>query len=210
MSWYPDMGTATLAESGDYVRAVGWLSAVHPFTQGEVGTEFLQKLKQFAKLSHASAEALHWPTSFGSHNCELCRHCMANGDIGVPMGELLFVAPKMITHYVEVHQYRPPDEFVSAVMQSPLPGTDAYRTAVQPILRLKSDYLARNYPAEYQQLLEWAGNWAVEHGGTDEAFDQARSKYFGDTPPDICQRIRRVVDRRHEEGKRLKKRWWPF
>jgi hypothetical protein len=50
----------------------------------------------------------------------------------VPSGGRIFFAPEMIAHYVERHGYAPPDEFVSAVMACPLPGTEAYATVVGP------------------------------------------------------------------------------
>ena len=40
----------------------------------------------------------------------------------------------MIVHYVESHQYQPPEEFVVAVLASPLPNTAEYRDAIQPLL----------------------------------------------------------------------------
>jgi hypothetical protein len=48
------------------------------------------------------------------------------GNFGVPSGDLLFVAPEMVVHYIEQHGYRPPAEFVAAVFRSPLPDTEDY------------------------------------------------------------------------------------
>jgi hypothetical protein len=39
----------------------------------------------------------------------------------------------MVLHYVEQHKYLPPDEFISALMESPLPGTDEYSVAVETL-----------------------------------------------------------------------------
>jgi hypothetical protein len=43
------------------------------------------------------------------------------------MGAVLYVAPAMIGHYVEHHEYAPPAEFIAAVATSPLPGTSEYQ-----------------------------------------------------------------------------------
>ncbi len=47
----------------------------------------------------------------------------------MPSGDLLFVAPAMISHYVQRHEYAPRAEFVEAVMSCPLPNTAKYRAA---------------------------------------------------------------------------------
>jgi hypothetical protein len=49
----------------------------------------------------------------------------------VPNGDVLFVAPEMIVHYVEQHQYAPPKEFVAAVLRSPLPDEQEYWATVK-------------------------------------------------------------------------------
>ncbi len=66
----------------------------------------------------------------GPHQCELCHSFMASGNIGVPTGDLLYVAPEMLAHYITAHRYAPPAEFVAALMASPLPGTPEYHDAV--------------------------------------------------------------------------------
>ena len=33
----------------------------------------------------------------------------------VPTSEVLFVAPSLVVHYIDAHQYRPPDSFLDAV-----------------------------------------------------------------------------------------------
>jgi hypothetical protein len=136
MSYFPDMGTNTMIGTGDHIRAVGWLSAEHALTQGEVPAEFLARLKEFAARWDASTTALGWPVAMEMHCCELCDDFMAAGNFGVPGGGLLFVAPEMLPHYVEAHRYRPPDEFIAAVIQSPLPGSDEYWAAAEQFRRL--------------------------------------------------------------------------
>ena len=38
----------------------------------------------------------------------------------------------MVVHYIEQHEYRPPDEFVEAVLRSSLPDTDEYQLITEP------------------------------------------------------------------------------
>src|SRR6187397_964220 len=105
MTWFPDMGTVTMIDAGDHVRAIGWLSAEHPYTKGEVPAEFRARVRQFAELWGHSTKALGWGAFLGLHRCELCDQFMASGNFGVPKGGLLFAAPEMLPHYVEAHGY---------------------------------------------------------------------------------------------------------
>lgn len=135
MSYFPDMGRRTLVAWGDHVRAIGWLHSDHPYTKGEVSAEFLARLKEFAARSGTSAEALYFAMYCGFHTCEFCGRARGIGNFGVPSGDLLFVAPEMIVHYAEHHGYRPLDEFVHAVMRSPLPDEEEYQLISQPFWR---------------------------------------------------------------------------
>lgn len=132
MSFFPDMGQKSYSASGKHVRAIGWLHPDHDFTRGEVSGEFLTRLREFAAQSGASSEALWFGASGGLHSCEFCGRAHTCGNFGVPSGDLLFVAPEMIVHYVEAHSYRPPDEFIAAVMRSPLPKTEEYQIITEP------------------------------------------------------------------------------
>ena len=136
MTWYPDLGQSTMVADGEHVRAIGWLSPRHAFTKGEVPAEFLSRLQDFAKDCFESTEALGWGIFLGVHCCDFCGQSMAGGNFGVPQGEVLFVCPEMLPHYIEAHGYRPPDEFIAAVLASPLPATAEYGTLVEPFRRL--------------------------------------------------------------------------
>ena len=52
-------------------------------------------------------------------------------DVFVPGDGFLYVAPTLIVHYVEGHQYAPPDEFVRAVIACPSMRSPEYMTAVE-------------------------------------------------------------------------------
>ena len=132
MSWFPDMGTDTDVDFGDHIRAVGWLSVEQPYTKGEVPPGFVARLQEFAEAWYHCSEALNWPIFMGGHECELCDRFYSSGNFAIPAGDLLFVAPEMLPHYVEAHGYRPPDEFIAAVMNSPLPNSKEYAAAIAP------------------------------------------------------------------------------
>jgi hypothetical protein len=110
------------------VLNVGWLSIEHPFQKGEVSVDFLRTLQRLV----TSPVNLYR----GSHLCEFCppppkelsaggavwvlkppAGTTGNGEIRVPgLNGLVYVAPVLVAHYVEAHQYVPPAEFVDAVM----------------------------------------------------------------------------------------------
>jgi hypothetical protein len=180
MAWYPDLGMVTQADCGDHVRAVGWLSAAQPFPLGDVPTECLDRLLVFANQWHASVKALGWGVAMGWHDCEFCSGSAATGNFGVPRRDLLYVAPEMLPHYVEVHHYRPPDQFLVALMESPLPGSAEYRSVVEPFRRLHEQYLKRRDEERFQ----CAVRWARDQGGGEESVRQALLRFFGDPSPD--------------------------
>lgn len=99
---------------------VGWLDGAHPFESGATPEAFVERL---AHLSVHSREA----KTRGIHICELCdparaepcylvvggeRHLLGTAEIHIGG----FAAPSLLLHYVVDHRYRPPVEFVEAVM----------------------------------------------------------------------------------------------
>jgi hypothetical protein len=157
MSWYSDLSTATMVIDGPHVRAVGWLSAGQPFPTGSSLPDFLARLKRFCECWEAGIDSLHWELFLGPHTCELCDSFMAAGNIGVPAGELLYVAPEMVAHYVEVHRYAPPAEFVAAVMSAPLPGTPKYDGAV----RAFREFEIRRAAGTHNPRKAWWRRWRL-------------------------------------------------
>jgi hypothetical protein len=136
--YFPDLGTETQIDSGDHVRAVGWLSSAQPFSQGEVPAEFISKLRALSDNWGAGLDALWWPAAGGFHECEFCGGSRASGNLGVPM--------EMICHYVESHGYRPPDPFVHAVLASPIPGSADYARAVARFREFNLQRYRRLFP----------------------------------------------------------------
>jgi hypothetical protein len=143
MSYFPDMGCESLVAAGHHVRAIGWLHPDHDYSKGALSAEVLSRVKEFASLSGASAEALYFGAYGGYHACEFCGRAHGIGNFGVPSGDLLFVAPEMIVHYIEAHCYRPPPEFQDAVLGSPLPDSEEYQLITEPFWHLHRDAVRR-------------------------------------------------------------------
>ena len=110
------------------VLNVGWLSRGHDFPVGAVPETFVNALRRLVK----SPENLYR----GYHRCEFCPdppvvvsstglrvinppgETMCNGEVRVGSEGVVYVAPVLVAHYVEVHNYRPPEEFILAVISA--------------------------------------------------------------------------------------------
>jgi hypothetical protein len=134
MAYFEDLGTTTQISDGPFLRAVGWLSKDHSFPTGKSPELFVARLRSVCEQSGKSIETLGWPNAGGTHVCEFCREFRSAGNIGVPAGPILFVAPEMVVHYVERHKYLPPAEFIEAASATPLPGTAGYVEAIAPFV----------------------------------------------------------------------------
>jgi hypothetical protein len=110
-----------------HVLNVGWLARGHAFAVGPVPETFVNALRRLTRSPEN-----HYR---GYHACEFCPEpplvvdadgrrvigppgdSMGNGEIRVAGSEgIVYVAPVLVAHYIEAHHYRPPDEFVRAVM----------------------------------------------------------------------------------------------
>jgi hypothetical protein len=117
------------AEPNPTVLNVGWLSSAFDF----------ERQAPDEKLVAALRKLIAQPVNLyrGYHYCEFCpppqfirsatgavsiieTHCASgNGEIRVNGEEdLIYVAPILILHYVEEHDYAPPEAFVRAVQRT--------------------------------------------------------------------------------------------
>ena len=116
---------------------IGWLDPAQPMTVGETPEAFREKL--FAFCERAS-----FNLAFGIHVCELpdCPNrdrngfrtsrrgdvtlADGNGEIRVLGPDKIYAAPNMIYHYVVDHRYKPPQEFIDAVLACPSPASPVF------------------------------------------------------------------------------------
>ncbi|MBA4030378.1 MAG: hypothetical protein C0478_05730 [Planctomyces sp.] len=111
------------AEAGRSLRAVGWLSSTHPFSTGRISAEV------YAKLKLLLVDPWQPFVSCGVHPCELCQFDgpLGGANLFVPDGTKILVCPELITHSIAAHHYRPPDEFLTAVINCPETRTMEYK-----------------------------------------------------------------------------------
>ena len=128
MSYYDDLAFWPLAgEPIETLRAIGWIEQGHPFTRGVVSEKFFGELVQLLVQPWQPAVAA------GLHRCSLCRFTGGPGTLNyngtsvtmgaatlfVPGDGRIYSAPSLIAHYIDAHDYCPPQEFISAVSQCP-------------------------------------------------------------------------------------------
>ena len=117
MPYFPDMKPCTYfaIAGGDYLLAVGWLEGGNEFPTGNVPEAFYRRLEQLL------ADPWQPFVAAGFHQCSICQFDGVAGgaNIFIPSSGRILVAPSLILHYINCHHYRPPAEFVQAVLECP-------------------------------------------------------------------------------------------
>jgi hypothetical protein len=103
---------------------VGWLSADHVYAEGGMERNLRARLGQLLE------NPWNFVLFMGHHTCELCLAHDSNGSLFVPGGNVVFAAPVAIDHYVDVHRYLPPKQFLDAVVDCPPMGSEEYLSAL--------------------------------------------------------------------------------
>jgi len=123
-------------EPQKHVLNVGWLSYEYPYACGDVPVAVTRTLRRLI----SSPVFIPLIISLGFHGCELCHSVRADEPAGASLlgnpappsnvpaplvnGErwvsgtnnVVYVAPVLVVHYIEVHRYLPPHEFIEAVL----------------------------------------------------------------------------------------------
>ena len=132
--YLPDLSPIQQVPEWPVLSSVGWLEPPHPYTQGSTSPAFQERLFRFC--IHPAFYTM------GIHACPYCtddsaqRYTFPDGDY-IRFGSVevwvfdtadrVYAAPGLIYHYVQAHQYCPPQEFVQALMRCPIPTSPTYR-----------------------------------------------------------------------------------
>jgi hypothetical protein len=94
------------------VLNIGWLEHPFQFPQGNIDEHLIKKLTQVTRVNYWS----------GKHSCQFCKdmapadRAMGTGELWIQgEGNIIYVAPSLIVHYMRDHDYCPPEEFIHAV-----------------------------------------------------------------------------------------------
>lgn len=121
---------------------VGWLDVRSEFESGEVPAAFVERLKLIAGgvgVFKAMVEPIReLPV------CEICGEVelrdakgmlIPNAEIWVPYGSKIYASPVTILHFIEIHGYRPPVEYINAVLgvdiESKFNADEVYRGRIK-------------------------------------------------------------------------------
>ena len=110
--------------------SVGWLEGDDmTYNHGETPKELVSLLKGYKTQNRM----------MGSHKCEYCSQYgtsipNGNGEIWVFNGDKFYIAPYLIIHYIEKHGYKPPQEFIEAVMNGFMPHSPGYEMRLNQII----------------------------------------------------------------------------
>jgi hypothetical protein len=112
MSFFPDLSPYTYFphETPGTVN-VGWLERSNSFAVGKTSEEFRARLLQLCERPVRQTR--------GIHLCPFCRgknRVGGSAEIRVAGVDKVYAAPELIHHYVVAHGYKPPEEFVTAVL----------------------------------------------------------------------------------------------
>ena len=130
-------------EFAGVLRAVGWLEAGRDYRRGTVEPRLVHKLTLLL------SEPWEHERSVDPHACSLCPFTggpadfrlakspgmpavpLGNRNLYVPGGDVLYVVPSFVLHYIDAHHYAPPEAFTEAVWACPPVRSREYGEAVR-------------------------------------------------------------------------------
>ena len=130
MAYIADLSNYCYFATGPRLRAIGWLESNQPYEIAPTGKQEIACLREHLKEPFGIVDFM------GTHACTLCSSRAPNetGELIIPSDSVCYVAPKMIAHYVEVHRYRPPAEFLATLLRCPPQNSAEYMARIAPFL----------------------------------------------------------------------------
>ena len=139
MTYYKDFTVCTYFDASEWLCrliAVGWLEQGKPYPKGSTDSRVADRIHL---LRDEFQEAFPSRSFRGLHDCYLCSAIHAGRatldhshiNLFIPHRGFVFVAPACVDHYIEAHQYLPPESFVDALMTCPSPLDAEYRDAIR-------------------------------------------------------------------------------
>lgn len=112
---------------------VGWLSGQHSYTSGEVKPYVIKKLKEILFSKNVSDYKFNRIRC--NSPCEICGKCVELDfydhnkqlktnfllgfcEILIPLvhNDIYYASPALIFHYIQEHNYKPPQEFIDSIL----------------------------------------------------------------------------------------------
>lgn len=130
---------------------VGWLGSVAPYARGTVDPQVSRRL----------AEIVRKPVRVmrGRHECEFCRQVSGTGEVWIAgANDQVYAAPSMIFHYVNVHHYVPPVDFINVLQErgASLSDADCERRISKQFEKLRTKPKAEDILVPYYSIkIHW-------------------------------------------------------
>ncbi len=140
MTHYIDLSSCDYFGPADgRLLAVGWLELGRPLERGRVTGEFFEAFARLAANAwqpfvHAGRHACQWCVfSGGPAEVRVGDLTVAVGatNVFVPAEQAMYVAPSLLLHYMDAHEYAPPEVFQRAVIACPTMRSMDYLKALR-------------------------------------------------------------------------------
>jgi hypothetical protein len=136
LAYFPDLSEYTYGQSffsRPGTKNVGWLAKGYPFETMTVDNAVLELVWSYCTIATAQTR--------GFHECEFCplntSNFVQNNERNLLLGtaeirvfpiegNIIYAAPNLIYHYMKVHKYKPPQEFIEALKTGPQPLSAKY------------------------------------------------------------------------------------
>ena len=131
--------------------AIGWIERGNHFPKGRTDNVVLERIHALRDEFRTAFPSIVFR---GLHACSLCSAGNAGGatldqshiNLFIPHRGFVFVAPARVDHYIQAHEYLPPESFAEALLACPSPLSPEYRSAIQASNRGVDAPLFRNAP----------------------------------------------------------------
>lgn len=130
LSFYASYGQ----EIDKNIYRIGWLENGHEYVKGDVTDVFVEKLWGYTHFAVAMKR--------GFHVCDVCESSQReipvieyrSKKLKVGYAEIrvfgetgkIYAAPNLLFHYITEHSYKPPNEFIQAVLHTCEPSSSEY------------------------------------------------------------------------------------
>jgi hypothetical protein len=135
MAFFEDLTPCTYFDHWqERLLAIGWLQPGMQYTKGPVTEEFFHHLARllldpwqpFIAAGHEPCGYCRFSKGSASFKYRDMVISVGSANLFVPGNGCIYVAPSLIAHYIDSHEYKPPIQFQEAVISCPEMKSVAY------------------------------------------------------------------------------------
>jgi hypothetical protein len=138
-SYYEDLTPYTYSRKEGRVN-VGWLDSSKDYTKGKVDDNIIQKLKLIEPSERYK----------GFHRCPFCNDARGSTNYEVRGNGKIYCYPELLIHYIEKHDYKPPQEFIDVIDKLDIPKKDREVSrrrmkGISETNQIRNPYIGKSY-----------------------------------------------------------------